>query len=164
MAILQTGTVLQRALNVNAVRLNLQATTKKAVIRELLAIADEVYNLKDRAACEKVVMAREKSLSTGMQNGIAMPHGKTDTVDRLIAVVGLQPDGIDFNCFDEQPARIFVMTLSPASKAGPHIQFLAEISSLLRDEEARELLLQSATPAEAYATLTNRKQNLAYAK
>jgi len=93
-------------------------------------------------------------MSTGMQNGIAIPHGKTDAVDQLIAGVGIHRAGVDFACMDGKPAHIFIMTLSPENRAGPHIQFLAEISKVLSRPELRENLLNAATADEILNLLT----------
>jgi len=79
-------------------------------------------------------------MSTGMNNGVAIPHGKTDSVDQLVVAVGLKSSGIDFDSVDRKPSDIFIMTISPASRSGPHIQFLAEVSKVLRDEDSRRRL------------------------
>ena len=93
-------------------------------------------------------------MSTGMQNGIAIPHGKSDTVNSLVAAVGLRPEGIDFDAIDDQPCSIFVLTVSPVNRTGPHIQFLAEISRLLNDASVREELLSADTEEEVLRILT----------
>ncbi len=101
--------------------------------------------LKDREGALLAVLDREKKMSTGMNNGVAIPHGKTDSVDKLIVAVGIQRSGIDFNCADGKPAQIFIMTISPASHSGPHIQFLAEVSKILREEGSRQRLLAAGS-------------------
>ncbi len=151
------ASMLQKVLKPEAIRIRLQATNKQEAIRELVDILDQAEHLKDRAEAERVLFARERSLSTGLQDGIAIPHGKTDTVDHLVVAIGIRKDGIDFDCADGKPARIFVLALSPASKAGPHIQFLAEISSILAKPEARQRLLSAASPQEVYSLLTLKK-------
>ena len=87
-------------------------------------------------------------MSTGLQNGIAIPHGKSDTVENLVAAVGIKQEGVPFESLDNLPAQIIVVTLSPQNKPGPHIQFLAEISKALCDPAARENILR-ATSEEA---------------
>ncbi|MBP5786749.1 MAG: PTS sugar transporter subunit IIA, partial [Kiritimatiellae bacterium] len=93
-------------------------------------------------------LERERRMSTGMQNGIAIPHGKTDAVDCLIAAMGVKREGVDFGALDGEPSTIFVMTVSPDSRTGPHIQFLAEISRPLNDPAVREKILAATTPDE----------------
>ena len=93
-------------------------------------------------------------MTTGMQDGIAIPHGKTDTVDELMIAIGLKPDGVNFDSMDEKPSTIFRMTLFPENQAGSHIQFLAEISKVLRDKNIREKLLSTNSADEIFKILT----------
>jgi len=95
-------------------------------------------------------------MSTGMENGIAIPHGKTDAVEELLAGVGITKHDVDFNSLDGKPCRIFIMTLSPSHRTGPHIQFLSEISQLLRSEEKRKKLLSAADSREILRALAER--------
>lgn len=132
----------------------LQGTDKDAIIRELIDVLVSAGAISDRGAAEKAVFDREKTMSTGMENGIAIPHGKTDTVDSLIAAIGLKPEGVDFQCVDGQPARILILTLSPANHSGPHVRFMAGISKLLRDEEAHARLLEADTSDAVFNVLT----------
>jgi mannitol/fructose-specific phosphotransferase system IIA component (Ntr-type) len=145
--------ILLKALKPEAIRLRLEATTKEAAIRELVGILDSVEPLQDRAEAERVIFAREQTMSTGMQDGLAIPHAKTDVVEHLVVALGLKPEGLDFDCADGQPARILFVTLSPTNKAGPHIQLLAEVTGVLRHQAAREAVLQAKTPEEVIAAL-----------
>jgi PTS system nitrogen regulatory IIA component len=111
--------------------------------------------IRDREAALKAVLDREHKMSTGMQHGIAIPHGKSDAVDSLVTAFALKKDGADFGSLDGQPSRIFVMTVSPANHTGPHIQFLAEMSQLLNDPGRRERLLNGQTPAEIIQILSS---------
>lgn len=133
---------LREALSLESVSLALQGQTKDAILRELVDLLARSGRLRDRDQVLKAVLDREGKMSTGMQNGIAIPHGKTDAAIDLVAAFGLKPEGIDFESLDGQPARVFVMTVSPDSHAGPHIQFLAEISCQLNDAAIREKLFQ----------------------
>jgi len=92
-------------------------------------------------------------MSTGMHHGLAIPHGKSHAVTRLVGAVGLAPDGIDFNSLDGQPARIFILSVSPANRAGPHIQFLAEISRILNREDSRQAFLNADSVDSLYDLL-----------
>ncbi len=149
-----SATLLNQAIQLKHVRVNLDGEDKPSIIRELLAILDLAGSLPDRAAAEAVVFERENCMSTGLEHGIAIPHGKTDTVDRLIVAVGLKADGVDFDSGDGEPSRIFILTLSPASRSGPHIRFIAEVCRLLQNASAREQLLASQTPEQMILRLT----------
>ena len=145
---------LKKAINRQAVCLHLKSETKDDVIEELVDVLDRSGALKDRKAVLQAVRDRERKLSTGMQNGIAIPHGKADTVNSLVAAVGLRPEGIDFEAIDDEPCTIFILTVSPANRTGPHVQFLAEISRLLNDESVRHSLLTAKSEEEVIRALT----------
>lgn len=132
---------------------DLRATTKERAIDELLGKIDAAGLLDDMDGARAAVRAREKSMSTGMQYGIAIPHGRTDGVARLVCAVGLAPDGVDFASIDGAPSRIIVLTLSPHSRPAPHVQFMSTISQIL-NPEGRAALLQCKTAADMYRVLT----------
>jgi len=134
--------------------LGLKGSTKTAVIEEMVDRLVAAGLITDRQAALQAIMERERKMSTGMQQGIAIPHGKTDAVAGLAVLIGIKPEGVDFASLDGQPARIFVMTLSPENRTGLHIQFLAEISRQLNDPQVREQLLRAATPADACRILS----------
>jgi len=123
------------------VLLGLQADSKRAVIGELLDALVASGQIKDRAAAEHAVFDRESKMSTGLQDGLAIPHAKGEFVDHIVAAIGIKKEGVPFESLDGQPARIIVLTLSPLNKPGPHIQFLAEISKALSQSAVRERLL-----------------------
>lgn len=136
-----------------SISISLSATSKGEVLEELLDLAMRSGQVRDRKATLKSILEREKKMSTGMHHGLAIPHGKTAGVDRLVAAVGLAPQGIEFDSLDGQPARIFILSISPANRAGPHIQFLAEISRILNREERRQAFLKAASVDELHAQL-----------
>ncbi len=137
---------LWQVLKPELIRMHLENRDKPGIIRELVGILDTAGLLKDRAEAERVVLAREQMMSTGMEHGVAIPHGKTDTVDGLLVALALCPEGVDFDCIDRQPARILIVTLSPASRTGPHIRFMAEVSRILRDPDLRAQVLAAKSP------------------
>lgn len=137
------------------VRLRMQAADKNSAIKELLDVLTDSGLVPDRDVAEQVIYEREESMSTGMEDGIAIPHGKTDTVDSLLVAVGLHPEGVDFDSVDGELSRIFILTLSPASKSGPHIRFLAQVSRLLRKSSVRDMLLSAKTEEEVVKILAS---------
>ena len=142
---------LKKVMSAATITTDLKSATKEGIVEELVQLlmaAGRIRDLKDAREAVRVVLEREGKMSTGMQNGIAIPHGKTDRVDALVAAIGISRSGVDFQALDGQPARIFVMTLSPDTRTGPHIQFLAEISRRLSDAAVREGLLKAEKPEE----------------
>lgn len=132
---------------------HLVGETKEAIIEEMVDLLDSAGRLPDRKAALDSVFERESQMSTGMQYGIAIPHGKTDSVPHLVTAVALKPEGVDFEALDGEPSKIFVMTLSPVSKAGSHIQYLSQISKLLNQPVLRDSLLNAKTEPEMAAVL-----------
>jgi len=147
---------LKKALTEETVWFDLKATTKQGIIEEMVDRLVAAGKITDREAALQVIFEREKKMSTGMQNGVAIPHGKTDTIDGLAAAIGLQKDGVDFDSLDGIPATIFIMTVSPLNRTGPHIQFIAEVSRLLSSAERRTALLAAKTNREALDILTGK--------
>lgn len=139
---------LKKILTKDVILPELKADTKKGVIEEMITFLAASGKFTGKTAAVQAVLAREEKMSTGMQNGIAIPHGKTDAVDQLVAAVGIHRTGVDFDSMDGKPAHIFILTLSPENRAGPHIQFLAEISKVLSRPELREKLLNAASADE----------------
>ncbi|NOU35256.1 MAG: PTS sugar transporter subunit IIA [Kiritimatiellaceae bacterium] len=132
----------------------LKADTKRGIVEEMVGFMVAAGKITNHTEAVKAVLAREEKMSTGMQNGIAIPHGKTDAVDQLVAAIGIHRTGVSFAAMDGKPSRIFILTLSPENRAGPHIQFLAEISRRLSRPELRGNLLNAASADEILDVLT----------
>jgi mannitol/fructose-specific phosphotransferase system IIA component (Ntr-type) len=148
------GMNLKTVLTENTVNFHLKGTTKEEIIDEMLEILVQAGKVTDKKAARECVLDRERKMSTGMKHGIAIPHGKTDTVDDLVACIGISDTPVDFDSLDQEPCRIFIMTLSPVNKTGPHLQFLAEISLLFKSAEKRQEILETKDKAEVIRILT----------
>lgn len=145
---------LRTVLNTDTVELHLKGTTKEEIIDEMLEILVKAGKVTDKDAARECVLDREKKMSTGMKHGIAIPHGKTDTVSDLVACIGISDNLVDFDSLDQEPCRIFIMTLSPVNKTGPHLQFLAEVSLLFKSADKRQEILKTTDKAEVIRILT----------
>jgi fructose-specific phosphotransferase system IIA component len=129
----------------DCITLELAGKTKEEIITEMVDMLDRQGKLLDRAEVLEDVFNREKTMSTGMQYGIALPHAKTDGVEDIAVVVGIKKEGIDFESIDGEKSRIFIMTVSPKKTSGPHIQFLAAVGAVLKDEETREQVINAGS-------------------
>ncbi len=138
----------------DTISLHLKGATKQEIIQELLDLLVKSGKIKNREAAEAAIMDREQKMSTGMKHGIAIPHGKTQTIHDLVACIGISDQPVDFDSLDHEPCRIFIMTLSPIDKTGPHLQFLAEISLLFKSSEKRSEILAAASPDQVLKILT----------
>jgi PTS system nitrogen regulatory IIA component len=139
---------LKTVLTKDTITLHLKGASKDEVINELLDILVAAGKIQDRKAAYNAVMDREQKMSTGMRHGIAIPHGKSAIVKDLVACIGISDAPVDFDSLDGEPCRIFIMTLSPLEKTGPHLQFLAEISLLFKSEEKRAEILKAGDPED----------------
>jgi PTS system nitrogen regulatory IIA component len=137
---------LKSILTAETIKLNLKGSTKEEIINELLDILVAAGKIHDRKAAHEAVMDREQKMSTGMKHGIAIPHGKSATINDLVACIGVSDNPVDFDSLDHEPSRIFILTLSPVEKTGPHLQFLAEISLLFKSAEKRQEIINATSP------------------
>ncbi|MCL2758624.1 MAG: cation:proton antiporter [Treponema sp.] len=137
--------------------MELKGETKEEVIKELVDVLAAANILLDRDTVLADVMEREQTMSTGMDHGIALPHGKTDGIESTAVAVGIKKAGIDFESMDGQPSRIFVLVVSPKKACGLHVQFLAAVGSILREETVREAVINAATAHEAVELLSKKK-------
>ncbi|MFA5087993.1 MAG: PTS sugar transporter subunit IIA [Candidatus Omnitrophota bacterium] len=128
-----------------AVCANLKATKKDEVIEELVSLLVNAgaIDKKNKAKVIEVLMAREALGSTAIGQGIAIPHGKCDSVNKLVGGLGISKQGLDFDSLDGEPAYIFFLLIAPLDSAGPHLKALARISRLLKDKYFRDSLRAS---------------------
>jgi fructose-specific phosphotransferase system IIA component len=123
--------------------LDLTGNTKEAIITELVDLLDFRGKLLNRDEALADVLRREATMSTGMEHGIALPHGKSDAVADICVAVGIKKDGVDFESLDGEKSRLFILVVSPKKASGPHIQFLAAIGAVLKDETLREQVISA---------------------
>ena len=145
---------LRTVLTPDTVDLHLKGTTKEEIIDELLDVLVKAGKVTDKVAARECVLDRERKMSTGMKHGIAIPHGKTDAVSDLVACIGISDNPVDFDSLDQEPCRIYIMTLSPVNKTGPHLQFLAEVSLLFKSADKRAQILNTQDKSEIIKILT----------
>ncbi len=130
------------------VRVPVQSSTKSEVLRELVDLLDAAGKLKSADKALSALLDREAMGSTGLEEGIAVPHAKCDAVERLTVAIGIAPQGIDFQALDGKPSSLFFLLLAPPEQAGQHIEALSEIAKMTRSKSFCRLLLASETPEE----------------
>ena len=128
-----------------AVTTSLKGKDKEEIIKELvgLLITAGAVDKKHKSKLVEILLAREALGSTAIGQGVAIPHGKCEHVNKLVAGLGICPGGVDFDSLDGEPAYIFFLLIAPIDSAGPHLKALAKISRLLKDKYFRESLKQS---------------------
>jgi PTS system nitrogen regulatory IIA component len=140
-------------LNQTGVIAKLRATSKKQVLQELARRAAEATGLPERQIFE-VLLERERLGTTGVGNGIAIPHGKLPGLKQLFGMFARLESPVDFDAIDEQPVDLIFLLLAPEAAGADHLKALARVSRLLRDRSVCEKL-RGANQADAiYALLT----------
>ncbi|MCF8085846.1 MAG: PTS sugar transporter subunit IIA [Desulfohalobiaceae bacterium] len=114
---------------------DLKSDTKPEVLEELLAPLQEKVRELDLNKARDILLEREKLGSTGIGNGVAIPHGKMEELESIVLAVGRSLQGVDFDALDQEPCTIFFLVLAPENVAGTHLRLLAHISRLLKDPE-----------------------------
>jgi len=145
---------IQKHLDVGCIILNLKGNTKEEIIRELVDSLDKRKKLLDKEIVLTDIFEREKTMSTGLENGIATPHGRTKGVDQMSVAIGIKKEGIDFNSLDQKPSNIFIMIVSSVNVSGPHVQMLSAIANIVTSEENRRKILDAKTTEEIYQLMT----------
>jgi len=135
----------------------LKGQTKQEIITELVDLLAARNKLLNRDLVLADVLDREKTMSTGMAHGIALPHSKTDGVDEMVVAVGVKKTGVDFDSADGESSRLFIMVASPKRSTGPHLQFLAAIGSVLENMATCEAVINSSSPEEAVRIIQVKK-------
>lgn len=132
---------------------SLHATSKKQALQELAKRAAEISGMHERAIFD-VLLERERLGTTGVGNGIAIPHGKLPNLDRLYGLFAKMDKPIDFDAIDEQPVDLIFLLLAPEAAGADHLKALARVSRLLRDKTGCEKLRGTDSAEALYAILT----------
>ena len=143
-------------LDIGRVTTSLLATDKPEVLRVLAGM----FQGQDAEEVFRVFQEREALASTGVGSGVAIPHGRLPTVDRLQAALAIAPQGVDFDAVDGEAARIFVAVLAPERHTGEHLKALARISRLLRDSHVRARLIDANDPSAALSVVLDEEGRL----
>ncbi len=122
--------------------------TRWALIEEMvdLALKNKEIPQDDIETIKKSLIEREKSMSTGIGNGVAMPHCTSSRINDLVLIMTTTDKGIDFDSIDNQPVRLVILLIFPKSKFSQHIKTLANIAKMMNDGDLREKLLEQKTP------------------
>ena len=142
------------------IRLPLVASTKTDAISELVNMLADSGDVTDPKKVLDSVLDRETTRTTGIGNGLAIPHGKTTGTKDLMMAIGKATTPIDFQSIDGRPVTIIWMLISPPDKTGPHIHALARISKLMIMEKFRHALNHATTPEEMFEIIRAQEDQL----
>ncbi len=142
---------LSELLTPQAITTRLRARTKREAIAELVELLEAAHGIQSQGEILDRVLRREAMMSTGIGNGVAIPHGKAKLVDRLVAACGVSAEGVEYESVDGEPATLFVLLVAPESGGALHVKVLANISRLLKEESVRRQLRDAAN-GDAFLT------------
>jgi fructose-specific phosphotransferase system IIA component len=133
--------------SIEAIRSDLQADSKEEVVREMTQALLEAGRISagEADSIVKAIMKREELGSTGIGRGVAVPHTKHPSVDRLVGTVAISRDGVDFESLDGEKVQLFFLLISPPDRPGEHLRALENISRQLRDDMFCKYLKQAKT-------------------
>ena len=130
----------------NLVLSGLEGSSKDEIIDAMIDLVATSPKVIDKSKVREAIFEREKIMSTGVGNGFAIPHGKTDAVSDIVAAFATTAQPIDYQSLDEKPVRLVFLIVGKDSMVGPHIKLLSRISRLMSKEEFRKGLLESKSP------------------
>lgn len=142
------------------IQVPLQAKTKNDAIAELVSLLDKSGELTDARKVLEAVLEREATRTTGIGNGLAIPHGKCTGTNHLVMAIGKPATPIDFQAIDGRPVNLIWLLSSPPDKTGPHIHALARISRLMTIDKFRQALATATTPQEIYDIIVQQESTL----
>lgn len=144
----------------DAVQPALAATTREAVIRELVLSLHAAgrFHAPDPEDVVKAVLRRETLGSTGIGKGIAIPHSRHAAVSQLVGTIGLSKPGVPFESIDGEPVHVFVLLVSPQDQPGPHLRALESVVQAMKDDEFVAALRACETRDQVWDLLTRRDQ------
>ena len=152
--------MLSELLTAGSVTPRLKAVTKRDAIVELVELIEEGHDLHSQGEILDRVLRREAVMTTGIGNGVAIPHGKARSVDRMLAACAVSSEGVDFDAQDRAPAHIFILLVSPENVGAPHVKVLANISRLLKEESVRQSFRDADSPAALLAAVQSAERRL----
>ena len=131
----------------------LRSRTKREVLEELTGTLLNFKANLDKEALVEILLERERLGSTGIGDGIAIPHGKVQDLDELVLSFGRSTQGIEFDSMDGRPTHLFFLLIAPENSAGVHLRALAKISMLLKSAHFRQRLMEPATREEIFQVI-----------
>lgn len=147
-------------INKNYIIPEFKGSTKKQVLEELVeALASNNVEI-DKVVLLNALLEREKLGSTGIGDGVAIPHGKMNGLDNIILLFGKSGQGVDFDAIDRKPVCMVFLLVAPADSAGLHLKALARLSRMLREKEFKNSLLMASDAEALLKIIIDKDENL----
>lgn len=139
---------------------DLKASGKQDVLEELVSVFSSLNGGLDRETMVRVLLERERLGSTGIGDGIAIPHGKMPGIETILIGFGRSRSGVDFNAMDGRPVHLFFILMAPDNASAQYLRVLARMSRWLKEPSARRALLEAASAGELYHIIGQMDQEM----
>ncbi len=138
----------------------LTSRSKEGVLRELVHVLSQAEEQVNEDRMIETLLERESLGSTGIGEGVAIPHGKSKEVKKILASFGRSETGLDFQSLDGKPTHLFFLLIAPENSAGMHLKALAQISRLMKDQNFRKRLMEAKSADEIYSVFSEGDEKL----
>ena len=146
-------------LHKDSVDVGINVRNKSELLDKMLELAVKSGKIKDFNESRKEILEREKIMSTGVGNGIALPHAKTNGVEDSVGALGIMENPVDFESLDGEPVNIVFLLLGMENNVGTHLRLLSKISRLMNNDSFRIKLLECKNPDEILSTINEYEEN-----
>jgi PTS system nitrogen regulatory IIA component len=132
---------------------DIKGVTKREILFEMVETLKKAKLIDDIEPVVEIIMEREKLGSTGIGDGVAIPHGKMKKLNTILCVAGRSKEGVNFDAVDRRPVHIFFLVLAPEDSASMHLKVLSRISKVLRDQSFKKNILKLADAHDIYTNI-----------
>jgi len=139
---------------------DIKGKTKREIIAELVEALEKARLIEDVETVVNVVMEREKLGSTGIGNGVAVPHGKLKNINNIVCALGRSQNGVDFDAVDRGLVHIFFLVLAPEDSASLHLKVLSRITKILRDQSLRKKVIKLSNTHDIYMSILEEDEKI----
>lgn len=149
---------LNEILSEELIKVPLSGRVKKEVIEEMVEVLARAHRIKNKDEVLKAILEREALMSTGVGDGIAIPHGKAEGAPEIVAALGIAKAPVDFDAIDDKPVTLVWLLVGPPNQTGPHLKALSRISRLVHKRDFRERLATANNAADAFGAISREEE------
>jgi len=149
---------LQDILSEELIKVPLASREKKTAIEEMVDVLAAAKRIRDRDQVLKAILDRESVMSTGVGDGVAIPHGKAEAAPQIVAALGIARVPVDFESIDDKPVNLIWLLVGPPHQTGPHLKALSRISRLVHKRDFRERLVAATDAADAFNAINHEEE------
>lgn len=149
---------LKEILSEDLIKVPLTGREKRQVIEEMVDVLATARRIKSKDEVLKAILEREALMSTGVGDGVAIPHGKAEAAPEIVAALGIAKAPVDFDAIDDKPVNLVWLLVGPPHQTGPHLKALSRISRLVHKRDFRERLATANTAADAFGTISREEE------